>query len=162
MVVLPGERTAFGLLFNANTTVGVKERIGHIRSGVTALLLGRSPSPAPGASRFWILVFVLAGVVLRSIVSLRRTASSLLGQGRSETRGDQDPRRPRRAAAAAAAELLTAGVVLGVSRATAEGPLAVVALFQPDLAVCIFAAAGTSALAGALRLVRLLRALRAG
>ena len=131
-VLVPGSRTGVIVLMNAENSVDLflTGRMGTISEGVTSLLEGRDPAPAPSGIATFVVYVLLFGIVVLQLRSIARWVTALR-RGRVP-RGRIGPR--VRIALALALSLGWAVLVLVLVPKQLGLPLLVVAQGLPDLA----------------------------
>ena len=131
-VLVPGSRTGVIVLMNAENSIDLflTGRMGTISEGVTSLLEGRDPAPAPSRIATFVVYVLLFGIVVLQLRSIVRWVTALR-HGRVP-RGRIGPR--VRIALALALSLGWAVLVLVLVPRQLGLPLLVVAQGLPDLA----------------------------
>ena len=145
-VLVPGSRTGVIVLMNAENSIDLflTGRMGSISEGVTSLLEGRDPAPAPSAIATFVVYVLLFGIVVLQLRSIVRWVTALR-HGRVP-RGRIGPR--VRIALALALSLGWAVLVLVLVPKQLGLPLLVVAQGLPDLAYILLMSGVRSLCAG--------------
>jgi CubicO group peptidase (beta-lactamase class C family) len=78
-VLVPGSRTGVVVLMNAENSIDLflTGRMGSISEGVTSLLGGRDPAPAPSGIAIFIVYVLLFGIVVLQLRSIARWVTAL-------------------------------------------------------------------------------------
>ena len=78
-VLVPGSRTGVIVLMNAENSVDLflNGRMGSISEGVTSLIEGRDPAPAPSGIATFVVYVLLFGIVVLQLRSIARWVTAL-------------------------------------------------------------------------------------
>ena len=148
-VLVPGSRTGVIVLMNAENSVDLflNGRMGSISEGVTSLIEGRDPAPAPSGIATFVVYVLLFGIVVLQLRSIARWVTALR-HGRVP-RGRIGPR--IRIALALAMSVVWAVLVLVLVPNQLGLPLLVAAQGLPDLAYILLLSGAVALVWGIVR-----------